>query len=211
MERKCDTVANLQLLLLLFLLAGRCRAQDNSGADTTMIIAITLPFAIFFVATVGICILFWWCYCRVSMLAKQPRYRRPRYVYNYPRPQHNVSPQNQTTSNGQSHSMETVTSSSTNLNSTQTGGDSTTSQSTALNHSPVSTQAYSGQDYIPPPTVTASNAPPAAPAGSTSGSQTVPQASEPVSLPEATLHQGDAPPAYAEAVKMKTVIVMDET
>ena len=39
--------------------------------------------------------------------------------------------------------------------------------------------------------------------------QTVPQASEPVSLPEATLHQGEAPPAYAEAVRMKTVCMID--
>ena len=31
------------------------------------------------------------------------------------------------------------------------------------------------------------------------------QPSEPVSLPEATLHQGDAPPAYEEAVGMKTI------
>ena len=211
MERKRVTLANLQLLLL-FLLAGRCRAQDESGADTTVIIAIFLPFAIFFVVTAGICILFWWCYCHISMLAKQPHYHRPRYVYNYPRPQQNVSPQNRATSNGQSHSTETVTLSSINLNSTQTGDDSTTSQSTALNpSSPASAQAYSGQAYTSPPTVTASNAPPAAPAGATSESQTVPQASEPVSLSEATLHQGDAPPAYAEAVKMKTVIVMDET
>ena len=29
-------------------------------------------------------------------------------------------------------------------------------------------------------------------------------------LPEAKLHQGDAPPAYAEAVKMTTVVIMDE-
>ena len=36
-------------------------------------------------------------------------------------------------------------------------------------------------------------------------SQTVPQAPEPVSLPEATLHQGDAPPGYEEAIRMKTV------
>ena len=33
----------------------------------------------------------------------------------------------------------------------------------------------------------------------------VPQASESVYLPEATLHQGDAPPAYEEAIRMKTV------
>jgi hypothetical protein len=31
------------------------------------------------------------------------------------------------------------------------------------------------------------------------------QTSEPVSLPEATLHQGDAPPAYEEAIEMETV------
>ena len=31
------------------------------------------------------------------------------------------------------------------------------------------------------------------------------QTSEPVSLSEATLHQGDAPPAYEEAIGMKTV------
>ena len=43
-------------------------------------------------------------------------------------------------------------------------------------------------------------------------SQTATQAtSEPVSLPEATLHQGEAPPAYTEAVKMKTVVIVDGT
>ena len=35
-------------------------------------------------------------------------------------------------------------------------------------------------------------------------SQTVPQASESVFLPEATLHQGEAPPTYEEAIKMMT-------
>ena len=39
-------------------------------------------------------------------------------------------------------------------------------------------------------------------------SQTAPQASEPVSLSEATLHHGEAPPAYMEAIKMKTVITI---
>ena len=56
---------------------------------------------------------------------------------------------------------------------------------------PPPTQPYPGQGYVPPSsTITVPNAPPAPP-GATS--QTVPQASEPVSLPEATLHQGDAP------------------
>lgn len=35
----------------------------------------------------------------------------------------------------------------------------------------------------------------------------VQQPSEPVSLSEARLHQGDAPPAYEEAVRMKTIDV----
>ena len=30
-----------------------------------------------------------------------------------------------------------------------------------------------------------------------------------VSLPEAMLHQGESPPAYAEAIRMKTVIIED--
>jgi hypothetical protein len=34
-------------------------------------------------------------------------------------------------------------------------------------------------------------------------SNTVPE--EPVSLPKATLHHGDAPPGYEEAIRMKTV------
>ena len=219
MERKCNTLASILPLFLLFSFAGRSTAQvDDGGTDTTMIIAISLPFAIFFVATVSICIVFWWCYCRVSTLAKQPHYRRrPRYVYNYPRAQQNVQPpQIRATSNGQPHSTETVVSSSTNLDPIQTiGGDSTTTQSTALNP-PHETQdqAYSGQGCVSPPTVMAPSTSPGDPArSSSSSSQTVPQAtSEPaVSLPEATLHQGDAPPGYAEAIGMKTVIVMDET
>ena len=210
MERSSCTLTSVLLPLLFFSLAERCRAQIDSGTDTSMIIGISLPFAIFFVAVTGICIAFWCCYCRISMLAKRPHYHRPRYVFNHLRSHPTVSPQNQATvysnSSGQSHSTETVSSSSTNPNSTQTGGDSSTTQSTAL--SPPSAQMYSRQAHAPPPTVIASSTPPATPRTT---SQTVPQSSEPVSLPEATLHQGDAPPAYAEAVKLKTVIVIDET
>ena len=36
-------------------------------------------------------------------------------------------------------------------------------------------------------------------------SMSIKQSSELVSLPEATLHQGDAPPAYEEAIGMKTI------
>ena len=216
MERNSFTVTSL-LLFLPFV--ERCRAQvSDSGTDTGMIIAISLPCAIFFVVVMGICIVFWCCYCRVSMLAKHPhQHRRPQYAFNYPRPHQTVSPQNQATvhsnSSGQSHSIETTTSSSTNLNnSTQTGVNSSTTQSAALSQPPQPAQAYSRQAHTSPPIAIASSIPPAAPGATQSESQTAPQSSEPVSqLPEATLHQGDAPPAYAEAVKMKTVIVIDET
>ena len=56
--------------------------------------------------------------------------------------------------------------------------------------------------YIPPPptiTTVTSTVP--------DESESCPQQDE---LPEAELHQGDAPPAYAEAVKMTTVIVIED-
>ena len=68
---------------------------------------------------------------------------------------------------------------------------------------PPPTQAYPGQVYIPLSTV------PFAPPAETT-SQTVLKASEPVPLPEATLHQGDAPPAYDKAIKMKIVTIVDQ-
>ena len=216
MERKFDTlIASLLSMLLFSSLAGRCRAQvDDGGADTTMIVAISLPFAIFFAVTVGICIVFWACYYRVSQLAKQPHYhRRPRYVFNYPRRQQNVQPpQNRATSNGQSHTSTVY--SNPPANSTQTGGDSptttTTAQSAVLGPPPspgAPAQAHTGQDHHVSSSISSTSS-----GTTTQSSQIVPQAtSEPDSLPEATLHQGDAPPAYEEAVGMKTVIVIDET
>ena len=51
---------------------------------------------------------------------------------------------------------------------------------------PVQSQRYPQSSSVPYPT-----------------SNTVPE--EPVSLPEATLHQGDAPPGYEEAIRMSTV------
>ena len=74
---------------------------------------------------------------------------------------------------------------------------------------PQTQQAYPGQGYVPPSTVTVPSALPLAPPGATQSQTAIPLAtqatSEPVSLPEATLHQGDVPPAYEEAVGMKTV------
>ena len=226
MGRNCNTLiaSLLQFILLFSSLAGRCRAQvDDSGDNTTMIVAISLPFAIFFAVLAGVCIVFWACYYRVSQLAKRPHCpRRPRYIYNYPRrQQQNMQPpQNRTTSNGQSHTSTVY--SNPPANSTQTGFDSpttitatttTTVQSTAQSLGPplsgAPAQAYSGQDHH----INVSPSIPSTSSGTTTqSSQIVPQAtSEPDSLPEAALHQGDAPPAYEEAVGMKTVVVIDET
>ena len=78
-------------------------------------------------------------------------------------------------------------------------------------YNPLQTQqAYSGQGYAPPSTMTVPSGLPLAPPGPeatqshTAISLAAQATSEPVSLPEATLHQGDAPPAYEEAVGMKT-------
>ena len=77
---------------------------------------------------------------------------------------------------------------------------STTSSGVDL---PQTQQAYSRQGYVSPLTgaVLPLSVSPLAHQGA------IPQAttSEPVPLPEATLHQGDAPPGYQEAIGMKTV------
>ena len=58
---------------------------------------------------------------------------------------------------------------------------------TALSHTPTDSVASSGtSECLLPPT-------------------------EPASLPDATLHKGEAPPAYAEAIKLATVIVIDQS
>ena len=73
----------------------------------------------------------------------------------------------------------------------------------------VDTRQQRGQGYLAGVGAQASYPPqsstpyPTSPAGSTS--HTVPVAVEPVSLPEATLHRGDAPPGYNEAITMKTI------
>ena len=85
------------------------------------------------------------------------------------------------------------------------------------------TQPYLAQRYIPPSTSSSPPLPrlpypytqrsitPSPPPSGATTSQTVPQAYEPVSLPEATLHQGEAPPAYEEAIKMpKTTDTVDQ-
>ena len=62
---------------------------------------------------------------------------------------------------------------------------------------PSGSQPYPGQTYNHPQS--------GYPAYSTPTSQPTATELQPVSLPEATLHQGDAPPGYEEAVRMRTV------
>ena len=75
------------------------------------------------------------------------------------------------------------------------------STTTAGVNPPQTQQAYPRQGYVPPSTGVVPSVSPLAHPGA------IPQAttSEPVPLSEATLHQGDAPPDYAEAIGMKTV------
>ena len=67
--------------------------------------------------------------------------------------------------------------------------------------------SYPVQGYVPPSTTGQTSAAGyygVSPSTVTAVGQNAPPP-EPVSLPDATLHQGDAPPGYAEAIGMKTV------
>ena len=76
---------------------------------------------------------------------------------------------------------------------------------------------YPIQSYIPPTTVLS---PPStmqrpyphsvSPPATTPSAQTISQVYEPVSLPEATLHHGEPPPDYEEAIKMKPPDTVDQ-
>ena len=169
---------------LLLLHVGICQAQSSNGF-------IAIPVVMFVVAATIMCICFWACF--FFQRAQRARFYPPAnaqytpYVYNSQRP-YNAAPGAQP---GSYPVQGYVVSSTTPGNPPQTQ------------------PAYPGpgQGYVPPSTVTSPYAPPGPP-GTTS--QTVSQAPEPVSLPEATLHQGDAPPGYAEAIGMKTVDIADQ-
>lgn len=198
-------------LVLFFSLFGTCVARE-SGTDTGMILGISLPFAILFVSATAICACFWFSYCRVSMLAKRPSRprRQQRYVFNYQRPhQPAVHPENQATiyCNGQSDSAETTATSSdsTTLSLSQLQGtvtdSSSSSSSTAFNLLPSRQVNYSGQGAVQSSVVTvATHATQPASALTSESAHIITQSST------AELHQGDAPPTYAEAMNMKTCI-----
>ena len=76
-------------------------------------------------------------------------------------------------------------------------------------------RSYIPPENIPPPAATVPRVQPRSlspteAAVAESSQSTVPQVYEPVSLPEATLHHGEAPPDYEEAIKMKPPDTIDQ-
>ena len=169
----------LILLSLLVLHVGTCQAQSSA-------VFIAVPLSVFVVVAALMCAFFWGCICCDAWVKKR-RLRGATANAHYTPCVYNQRPHYAGGAQPGSYPVQGYV-----------------VPSTTPGNPPQTQQAYPGpgQSYVPPSTVTAPYAPPAPP-GATS--QTVPQASEPVSLPEATLHQGDAPPGYAEAIGLKTV------
>ena len=165
----------LKILSLLILLSLIERCQAQDDAGF-----VALPVSLFVVGATIMCACFWIILCSSFFYQRAKRRRNnlatTQYTYNPQRP----SPYGGVT---QPYPVQGYVEPSTTPDI------------------PPPTQAYPGQAYVPPSTVAVPNIPSAS--GATS--HTIPQASEPVSLPDATLHQGDAPPGYAEAIGMKTV------
>ena len=203
--RKMTTHLNLKkdclwtLLSLLALHIGTCQAQSSSSSGF-----VAIPVVIFVAMATFMCVCFWTCF--FYQRSRQRQYygaaTTTQYTYNPQRPYYGVGTQPYP-------AQRYVVPSTAPSNPPPTQSypvQQYVAPSTAPGNPPP-TQPYPVQGYFPPSTVTVPNAPPAPP-GVTS--QTVPQASEPVSLPEATLHQGDAPPAYNEAIGMRTVDIVDQ-
>ena len=170
----------LALLSLLILHAGTCQAQQS----VTRLFAI--PVVIFAFVGSLICICFCACFCKQMFKERQP-YGAPAnaqhtpYVMRYNQRLRQDRAAQLAGYPAQGYVVPSATSS---------GVDP-----------PQTRQAYPRQGYVSPLTGAVPSVSPLAHPGA------IPQAttSEPVPLPEATLHQGDAPPGYEEAIGMKTV------
>lgn len=165
----------LRLLSLLVLLSLVGRCQAQNSGVIVGFFAI--PIVLFIIGVSVMCAIFWICYCRHQRA--QQGYNAPAAAlytsYNPQRPYYGADTQPAYPVQGYILPSSTTPCS---LPSAQT---------------------YPGQAYIPPSAVTVPNIPSDPPETT---AQTVPQS---VSLPEATLHEGDAPPAYKDAIGMKTV------
>jgi hypothetical protein len=174
------TYSNLRRDSLLTLLSLLLLHVGTCQAQSSSIIfAIPVSFAL--VATL-ICICFWVCFC--VQVAKRRQLHGTGATANV-----HYAPYNQRPYHGSPGAAQP--------GSYPVQGYVPPSTVTPAGVNPPQTQqAYPGQGYAPPPTAAVSNPSPLAPPGGIS---------EPVSLSEATLYQGDAPPGYAEAIGMKTV------
>ena len=187
MKSYCD-LSRLTIILPLFIsLSLTCTAQE---INTGTIISVSVPLTLIIILGLILCVCCYSCYYNNSRssLPRGVQTQRPlgnQYIYN---------------------SIERASTSS---------PDQTRTQAIARHQN---RQPYSSTTVAPlstnrlfPPI----GGGPIAVRSNHRTSQTVvaPQApvSEPVSLPEAALHQGEAPPAYTEAIMMKTVIIVDRT
>lgn len=171
---------------LLFTLVGRCQAVAGINDRA---VNISLPAIVFCIAITTMCTCFWVCLCR--MLLQRKRH------YHRIRPGHPSTVQHSTYNPAHQHPSHYGTE---------------------------GTQPYPVQRSYPPPTalpgstgvIPISTSRPYSPflspmeAPTSSESTTAPQPYEPVALPEATLHHGEAPPDYEEAIKMKPPDTIDQ-
>ena len=169
----------LALLSLLLLQVGTCQAQSSDGFFFFFL-------SIFVLMATLMCICFWGCFC-FQVARRRQLYGAPVNVHYTP----HVYNQRQSYGTGAQAQP----------GSYPVQGYVVPSTTPAGVNPPQTQQAYPSQGYVLPSTGVVPSVSPLAHPGA------IPQAttSEPVPLPEATLHQGDAPPGYQEAIGMKTV------
>ena len=178
-----DGIANLLLILSTILSASvrRCEAQKASDPInlTALIASIVTTLVVLGIALLVVCIIL--CLtCNKWLVAREERRTR----------------QMAATLAARSRSRQ--------QQSQVAGNTNSRSNPQAEGHSNYSQPLPSASH--PAATTTSSEA-----NGTTSMQQchVILEAEQPISLPEATLHQGEDPPAYAEAIEMKTVHLDD--
>ena len=172
----------LSLLFLPILLFGKCQADNHLAVN------ISMPAIIFCIAITFMCTCFWICCCR--MLFQRKQYHRI--------PPHPTATQYST------YGPQMPSHYGSGTQAQYPAQRYTPPSSTAPSPPPATQRLY---PYGISPPIPSSQSPAEA---TTTSAQTVPQAYEPVSLPEATLHHGEAPPAYEEAIKMKPPDTVDQ-
>lgn len=184
LQLKRNSYYLLSLSLISVLLVGRCQAQ--AGIDVRAV-NISLPAIVFCIAITIMCSCFWVCFCRMLLQRKRHYHRiRPSHPSTI---QHSIySPGHQSPSHY------------------GTGGTPVQRSYPPPTELPGVTPSSTSRPYthISPPFSSPMEAP------TSSESTAPPQPYEPVALPEATLHHGEAPPDYEEAIKMKPPDMSDQ-